>query len=338
MVIYIRGVRAFKLITNKMSILLKRSPVTASNSLSKSKRGYSLDTLEVTSDSFKTKRHESQYYQAVRKQRTVSKLKQLIDVCPKDRIKQYWKTYHCNRVKFQQGSKLIGSLCRKRWCAHCSRIKTAEMIKGYKEPLESMQKEQEFYFVTLTAPTVKARQLNSELTKRYKAFTRIKDNIRKTYGLKLNGLRKTEVTYNESNDKYHPHFHLMVQGHKQATLIQSLWLEQFTSASIKAQDIRLIDTRDSNNLVEVFKYATKDVTRDTTTAKAMDNIYSALEGRRTVQTYGSIRKVVEPKEQVTDEGQIDWIEPKDDIWIYDEHEADYIDSLNNRMINIHQKE
>ena len=108
--------------------------------------------------------------------------------------------------------------------------------------------------------------------------------------------------------------------------------------SIKAQDIRLIDTRDSNNLVEVFKYATKDVTRDTTTAKAMDNIYSALEGRRTVQTYGSIRKVVEPKEQVTDEGQIDWIAPKDDIWIYDEHEADYIDSLNNRMINIHQKE
>ena len=234
-----------------MSILLKRSPITASNSLSKSKGGVSLDTLEVTSDSFKTKRHESQYYQAVRKQRTVSKLKQLIDVCPKDRVKQYWKTYHCNRVKFQQGSKLIGSLCRKRWCAHCSRIKTAEMIKGYKEPLESMQKEQEFYFVTLTAPTVKARQLNSELTKRY--------------------------TYNESNDKYHPHFHLMVQGHKQATLIQSLWLEQFTSASIKAQDIRLIDTRDSNNLVEVFKYATKDVTRDTTTAKAMDNIYSALE-------------------------------------------------------------
>jgi plasmid rolling circle replication initiator protein Rep len=294
--------------------------------------GYSLDTLEVTSDSYKSKSHESEYYQAIRKQKTIAKLKRLIDVCPKERIKNYWKTYHCNRVKFQDGSKLIGSLCRKRWCQHCSRIKTAELIQGYKEPLKQMQIVQEFYFVTLTAPTVQARQLNNELAKRYKAFTRIKDNIRKNYGLKLNGLRKTEITYNEHKDKYHPHFHLMVQGLKQAQLIQSLWLKQFPNASNKAQDIQLIDTSDSNNLVEVFKYATKDVTRDTITAKAMDNIYKALDGLRTIQTYGSIRKVKEPKEVNQDQIQVDWILPKQEIWIYNEHTADYHDYLDNTLI------
>jgi len=307
-------------------------PLKPKSHKDKCNREHSLDTLEVTSDYYKSKSHETQYYQAIRKQKQIAKLKQIIDVTTRDRVKHYWKTYHCNRVKLQDGQNLVGSLCRKRWCQHCSRIKTAELIKGYKTPLEQLQQEQEFYFVTLTAPTVKSRQLSSELRKRYKAFTRIKDNIRKNYGLKLNGLRKTEITYNEQKNKYHPHFHLMVQGKQQAELIQELWLNQFPQASDKAQDIRLIDTTDSNNLVEVFKYATKDVTRDTTTAKAMDNIYRALDGLRTIQTYGSIRKVTEPLEQKNEALDIDWISPRKEIWIYNEHTADYHDGANNTMI------
>jgi hypothetical protein len=184
----------------------------------------------------------------------------------------------------------------------------------------------------LTAPTVKARQLRSELKKRYKAFTRIKDNARKNHGVKLVGIRKTEVTYNENEDKYHPHFHLIVQGKKEAELIQALWLNQFDRASIKAQDIRPIDTTDTNNLIEIFKYATKDVTKDTTTAKAMDTIYTALQGIRTIQTYGSIRKVKEPKEETTDTAKIDWIEPRNEIWVYETTEADYFNAYNERLI------
>jgi hypothetical protein len=291
-----------------------------------------LDTLELTSDYFISESHGSQYHKAIRKKSTIAKLKQLIDVAPKDRKKQYWKTWHCDRVKLQQGNKIQGSLCRKRWCQHCNRIKTAELIGAYHKPLIELSEADTLYFVTLTAPTVKARQLRSELKKRYKAFTRIKDNARKNHGVKLVGIRKTEVTYNEAKDHYHPHFHLIVQGKSEAELIQALWLNQFDRASINAQDIRAIDTTDSSNLIEIFKYATKDVTKDTTTAKAMDTIYTALQGIRTIQTYGSIRKVKEPKEAKEETAQIDWIEPRNEIWVYEATEADYFNAYNERLI------
>lgn len=291
-----------------------------------------LDTLEVTSDYFISESHGNEYHKAIRKQKQIAKLKQIIDVCPSERKSQYWKTYHCDRVKLQSEERIQGSLCRKRWCQHCNRIKTAELIGAYHKPLIELSEADTLYFVTLTAPTVKARQLRSELKKRYKAFTRIKDNARKNHGVKLVGIRKTEVTYNEKEDKYHPHFHLIVQGKKEAELIQALWLNQFDRASIKAQDIRAIDTTDTNNLIEIFKYATKDVTKDTTTAKAMDTIYTALQGIRTIQTYGSIRKVKEPKEETTETAQIDWIEPRFDIWIYDTTEADYFNAYNEPLI------
>ena len=290
-----------------------------------------LDTLELTSDYFKSKNHERHYTQAIRKGLQLTKLKHLIDVSTVKRQKEYWKTYHCDRVKLQQGDKLKGSLCRKRWCQHCNRIKTAELLKGYHKPLIDLSKDG-LYFVTLTAPTVKERELRSEIKKRYKAFTRIKDNIRKNYGIKINGIRKTEVTYNEKDNKYHPHFHIIVQGQYEAELIQSLWLKQFTRADIKAQDIRHIDTKEAKNLVEVFKYATKDVTKDTITARAMDIIYRALEGIRTIQTYGSIRKVKEPTESDTINTTVDWNKARLEIWVYDPDEMDYINAYNERLI------
>ena len=302
-------------------------------SITRDNKSYSLDTLEVTSDYCLTENHKTQYGRAIRKYHQIAKLKQIIDVVSEDRKKIYWKTYHCDRVKLQEGTKLKGSLCRKRWCQHCNRIKTAELLGAYHKPLQDLDT---LFFVTLTAPTVKGRQLKSEIKKRYKAFTRIKDNIRKTYNIKIEGIRKTEVTYNEKTDKYHPHFHLIVKGRREAELIQSLWLNQFDTANIKAQDIREIDTKDSNNLIEIFKYATKDITKNETTARAMDTIYRALEGIRTIQTYGSIRKVKEPKEENTEVAQIDWIDPQNEIWVYDTNEADYLNAKNEKLINTKQ--
>ena len=294
--------------------------------------GYSLDTLEVTSDYYISKSHETQYYQALRKQKQITKLKQIIDVTTPQRRKVYWKTYWCNRIKLQLGNRLQGSLCRKRWCQHCNRIKTAELIKGYQAPLEAMQEDKDFYHVTLTAPTVHARQLRSEIKKRYKGFVAVKDNMRKNYNVKLNGIRKTEIAYNEEEDKYHPHFHVMVQGKIEAYLLQKLWLEFFPRSKIFGQKIVFIDPSNSKNLVEVFKYAVKDVTSDATSAKAMDIIYTALDCIRTLQTFGSIRKVKEPKEAVMEGSKIDWINPINEIWKFNEHIADYTDARGYTMI------
>ena len=118
-----------------------------------------LDTLEVTSDYFKTKSHETLYRSTIRKSSTITTLLQVIDVADTTWKKKYWKAYHCKNVLLQNGNKLQGSLCRKRWCQTCNRIKTAELINGYKKPLQELQAEENLYFITLTTKTVKAGKL-----------------------------------------------------------------------------------------------------------------------------------------------------------------------------------
>jgi len=301
-------------------------------SIPKSKKGYSLDTLEVTSDLFKTKSHETLYRSTLVKHSTIQTLLQLVDASNNDWNKRYWKTYHCKNVLLQDGNKFVGSLCRKRWCQTCNRIRTAELIKGYQIPLQELQSQDDLYFVTLTAPTVKAGKLSSEIVKRYKAFTRIKDNLRKNYNIKLVGARKLEVTYNEDTDNYHPHFHFIQQGRREAELLQKLWLAQFDNASIKAQDIRPIDANDSENLLEIFKYATKQTAKNETTAGALHNIYKALHGKRTFQTYGKLKKVKEPTKEKEEILNADFIPAGQEIWVYDDVAKDYSNYKNEYLI------
>jgi hypothetical protein len=286
-----------------------------------------LDTLEVTSETFFDKSHESLYWSAVRKRNTNEKVKALFDVSGNN---IYWKAFHCNNLKIQNGQTLIGSLCRKRWCKHCERIGAAEKIKGYQTPLKELADEDQLYLVTLTAPTVKARQLSSEIDKRYVTWSRVKDRLRKR-GFKINGIRKLEVEYNEVTDKYHPHFHLIVQGKLESELLRSFWLDEFKTASIKAQHIIEVGTT-PKDLLEVFKYATKDIVKDKATALATHNIFTALTGRRVFQTYGKIRKVKEPKEEKTESIKYEWLKHRYEVWEFDEDKIDYTTAYGETLI------
>jgi len=294
-----------------------------------------LDTLETTSDCSRTKTHASQYSKAMRKHATNQKLKSIIDTISDKLIKKkYWNTYHCNRVLLQDGFTFKGSLCRKRWCAHCCRIKTAEMTNGYKQPLQELGP---LYFVTLTRPNVKARQLSDEIKKMTKGFQRIKDNLRKNYGIKLNGIRKIEVTYNEIEDTFHPHFHFIQSNYNASIKLQELWLAQFSNAKLIAQDVRPINTHNDDSFIELFKYATKETTKSGKqyTGKVLHTIYNALEGKRIYQAYGKLKKVKEPLEAKSDASQITWIEPNEDIWVYDDNLSDWIDGDGQELVMTH---
>ena len=292
-----------------------------------------LDTLELTSDCVSKTSLESQYYKALRKYNTNKKVISIIDTLKsEEQRKKYWKTYHCNEVLLQQGNVFIGSLCRKRWCTHCNRVKAYELTEAYKQPLRNLG---QLYFITLTRPNVKARQLKSEVQKLIKAFQKIKDNLRKNYKIKLAGMRKLEITYNEKTDTYHPHFHFIQSNLIHAELMQELWLKQFPNANIKAQDIRFVDAENENSFIELFKYATKETTKEGKqyTGDVLHTIYSALEGQRIFQTYGSIKKVKEPKELKQTTNNFNWIEEKDEIWKFIHEEKDWITGSNEKLIN-----
>ena len=292
-----------------------------------------LDTLEITSDYVSNKTLENQYHKALRKFKTNQKVISIIDTLKdENQKKKYWLTYHCNHVLLQNGNVFSGSLCRKRWCTQCNRIKAFEMTNAYKEPLTNLG---QLYFVTLTRPNVKGRQLKSEIQKLIKAFQKIKDNLRKNYDIKLSGMRKLEVTYNEETDTYHPHFHFIQSNLVHSDKLQELWLKQFPNASIKGQDIRTIDTNNEKSFIELFKYATKETTKEGKqyTGEVLHTIYSALEGQRIFQTYGSIKKVKEPKEAKDETNNFVWIEPQEEIWVYDQEQKDWLTSNNNKLVN-----
>lgn len=293
-----------------------------------------LDTLELTLDYFQNKNHAKQYYKAIRKKNTILKIHTIIDAIPDEPTaqKRYWKTYHCNNVILQDGDKFTGSLCRKRWCTECCRIKTAELTNAYKEPIKAIG---QLYFVTLTIPNISAKQLEPTIAKMIKAFQLIKNNIRKTYNIKLNGMRKIETTFNETRNDYHPHFHLIQDNLQASELIAALWLKQFPTATQKAQNIRKIDTTNDNSFIELFKYATKETTKDGKqySGKVLHTIYEAIKGKRIYQTYGSIKKVKPPVEALTELLQLEHIEPQLEIWYYENNLIDWITSTNELMVN-----
>ena len=181
----------------------------------------------------------------------------------------------------------------------------AEMLNAYKRPLLDLGT---LYFVTLTAPTVCERELRSVIKKRIKAFQRIKDNMRKNYGMKINGMRKIEVTH--TKEKYHPHFHLIMEGKDEAELLLKLWLAQFPSANKHAQNITAINTVNEKSFIELFKYASKDAVKDKTSAHASHIINMALYSMRTLQSFGKLRRIKEPTEE-----------------ILEQHEAEMVDAL-----------
>ena len=302
--------------------------------ISTKKSIHSLDTLELTLDFFQNKSHEKQYYKAIRKFKTSSKILSIIDSIPNDTQaqKRYWKTYHCNSVLLQDGNKFTGSLCRKRFCAECCRIKTAELTNAYKQPILDLG---QLYFVTLTTPNVTGSNLKKEIQKMIKAFQLIKNNIRKTYKIKLNGMRKIEITYNQDSNTYHPHLHLIQDNLEASNLIQALWLKQFKKASIKGQDIRSIDTSNENAFIELFKYATKETTKDGKqyNGEVLHTIYSSIQGQRIYQTYGLIKKEAQPIEAKQNEIELFITPEKKDIWIYEHDQKDWINAEWNALVN-----
>lgn len=307
--------------------------VTNQHDLNKKLSSNLLDTLETTSDFGFSKTSESLARRGIRKFNTNQKLMSIIDaVKDKKRVKTYWSTYHCNHALLQNGSLLSGSLCRKRWCTHCCRIKTAEMTNAYKKPLQELGP---LYFVTLTRPNVKGRELKSEIKKLIKGFQTIKDNMRKTYGMKLQGMRKLEVTYNEVTDSYHPHFHLIQNDLIHAEKLVELWLNYFDNSKAIAQDIRPIDTKNENSFIELFKYATKETTKNGKqyTGAVLDTIYSSLEGLRIYQTYGSIKKQKEPAEATTESVKFHWLQPRLEIWTFENEIKTWINAYGEQIVN-----
>lgn len=284
-----------------------------------------LDTLELTSE-FDLKSNAKKTLQL---RRNAKALSTSINgqLCYVDSAihKDYQAAYFCNTYLFQNGNRLVSSYCKKRSCIVCSRIMAARLFKSYAEPLLNLKG---LHMVTLTAPTVEANQLNKEIKKRYDIITRIKDNIRKTHKIKLRGFRKLEITHNSRTQKFHPHYHLLVESEEAATLMRDYWLKLIPEADKKAQHIRQV--KDNKGLLEVFKYVTKPITKDTFDKVALDHIYTSLKGIRTYQSFG-IKKTQEVKIDKYESLIISHKSERIDVWKWCKESHDWYDSSGEQL-------
>lgn len=204
-------------------------------------------------------------------------------------FKSYLNTiYFCQSMYQQDGYKITSKYCNNRHCYSCNRIRTGKLMNNYMPFVEWMQ--DDMCLVTLTIPSISAEDLRSSIEQMKQTFTFIKDVMRKRE-TKLTGLRKLECTYNTEKDTYHPHFHVLVKGYKEAIELYRLWFDYIPKVSYKGQDIVEADV---NSAKELFKYFTKFWskkqnginTNKIIDYQAQDKIYNAIKGMRIFQSFG----------------------------------------------------
>ena len=222
--------------------------------------------------------------------------------------KTYERAFHCGAVIKQKGKKLISQYCNSRICHVCNRIRTAKMMAGYIEPLRGLG---DLYFTTLTIKNVKAENLAETIEKMLKNMSNIIRVLREKRKINISGIRKIEITYNAKMDTYHPHFHILHNENVGDIMIDE-WVKRNPTAKKKGWDwkkkemvdiqtskpVTKKDEDDKKFLNEIFKYATKFVVKDSKDRNimnvyvpALDNILRALHTKRSVQSFGEIRKL-----------------------------------------------
>lgn len=221
----------------------------------------------------------------------------------------------------------------------CNAIRTAELTNKYLPSIESWQNK---HFVTLTQPNCEADKLPETIAWMQKVFTKIKRRFNKQAerGQRETfvGIRKMECTYNPERNDFHPHYHLIIDGQKNAEDFLACWedevvngfwqyFEEYKGLSdisdayslvSKAQDIRPADDK---SVKEMFKYFTKVISskdqKRVIYADALDVIFNAIRNKRVFQPFGFKASDLQPVEEEQPEE-----EPKEDVQIVAEYHFD----------------
>ena len=171
------------------------------------------------------------------------------------------------------------------------------------------------------------------------AFKLATRNITKTHGIKLDGIRTWECTYNQTDDEYHPHFNVVVDTYEGAELIRAYWMtfwEKRVGAkhvSPRGQFITPIAT--TKDLLEVFKYSTKLAVSHDEETKAQDWIYQCTKGKRLAQSFGNLRRIKIENEP----SQIDEVpgETEHEIWSFELAVSHYVNAYGETLVSDDEK-
>lgn len=240
-----------------------------------------------------------------------------------------WDVYHKNKLMDLQK---VNRCMNNRFCPNCRKWDLAGAIHNLRGPLNKLLLDGYYpYMVTLTIPNVEGSDLRRTIEKMNKAFKKLfgafnysLDGTTKGFNqryFRVSGaLKVLEITYNLTNDTYHPHFHCIFFSEeydesifKKNTIgewsnnrqsynfysdidiqIMKLWTMCYNGQrltgnnydKLNLEELFICDIRemDSSGIVEVLKYTFKD--SDVANYNVFKTIEMAIERKRIRQGYG----------------------------------------------------
>lgn len=271
--------------------------------------------------------------------------------------KSFERVKECNTFLFMVADKTMKKMklyrsnnCDNRFCPMCAwkkARKNALKIGVLMQHLREVENK-EFIFLTLTAPNVKAEELNEEIKHYNQSFQRLMQ--RKEVKSVVRGyVRKLEVTYNKERDDYHPHFHVILAvdkhyfNNKNQYIKRDRWLElwqQSTKNNLITQvDVRKVKQTDNKKEVsEIAKYSAKD-SDYLEDEKVFDTFYKSLSGKRLI-VYSGLFKDASKKYENKELEKYKELDPTEYIYqiFYQWNRQDYIEFEKKLMSEEMQKE
>lgn len=271
--------------------------------------------------------------------------------------KSFERIKECNTFLFMVADKTMektklhrSNNCDNRFCPICAWKKSRKNALKISVLMQYLREEEnkEFVFLTLTAPNVKAEELDDEIKHYNKSFQRLMQ--RKEVKSAVKGyVRKLEVTYNKERDDYHPHFHVILAVNKSYFtdknyyISRDRWLElwqQSTKNNLITQvDVRKVKATDNKKEVsEIAKYSAKD-SDYLEDEKVFDTFYKSLSGKRLI-VYSGLFKDASKKYENKELENYKELDPTQYIYqiFYHWGRQDYIQTEKKIMTDELQKE
>jgi len=228
--------------------------------------------------------------------------------------KAYQNSIYCAEFIKQENGKYTSSYCKNRWCLVCQRIRMGKLIN---EKVPRLKQCKNLYFVTISRPNVKGKELKGEITDFNKTYAKITRS--RTYKKYIDkgciGIVKSECTI-RPNDEYHYHKHILVDNKEFGLFIRHEWMRLNPTAHAKGQDFEKVYKRDGSFL-EIFKYMTKLIGKDAKGKSFIDVvrlnvIFEAFSGKQVFKNIGKKEswklEPTEEKQEKVEEDILDEIE------------------------------
>lgn len=199
------------------------------------------------------------------------------------------------------------NFCKCRLCPMCMKRRSKKIYGQTSKVMNIASEKYEFLFLTLTIKNCKAEELKNTLDVMFKAWRKLFQRRQMKQAIK-GWFRGLEVTHNEEEDTYHPHFHVILAVSKKyfkgkdyikQDEYKMLWQECLGVDYDPIVDVRRFRASNkkelAKSLAETAKYTVKDtdilkVDLDLTD-KILDTLDEALAHRR-LTAFGGVLKEI----------------------------------------------